>query len=163
MFIQFIKGSEERSSVLRCKREDGTYTWTKIKPAIEFHDLAHYVVESQLNFTEGFYGLVAKGYNIEDFELPREDRPEALLPANLPVQALQTEHIVNLLQVYSERSSKTFDFIETLKSILNEKQLPCPQELNDLTLTKIIQHLDSLLHTWDQLEPKESLELKFPT
>ena len=161
MLIHFIKGSSERSSVLRCARADGTFTWTKIQPAIEFHDLAHYVVESQLKFTEGFYGLIAKGYNIEDFELPREVRPESLLPANLPIQALQTEHIVNLLQVYSGTGANTFDFLETLESVLKEKQLPCPEELNDLTLTKIILLLDSLLNTWEQLGPEETLELEF--
>ena len=142
---------------------DGSSTWTKIQPAIEFHDLAHYVVETELGFAHAFYGLVAAGHNIEDFELPREHRPEALFPANLPAEALQTEHIVNLLQVGQSQSDSDFNFLETLRNILDEHSIEFPEKLDARTLQSIQLRLKGLLLSWQQLEPGDKLQLTFST
>ena len=160
MLIQFTKGNA-KPSTLKCIRSDGSSTWTKIQPAIEFHDLAHYVVETELGFAKAFYGLVASGYNIEDFELPREQRPEALLPANLPAEALQTEHIVNLLQVHLNHTDKEMDFMETLRNILKEHEIEFPKKLDARSLQSIQLRLNGLLLSWKQLEPGDSLQLNF--
>ena len=161
MLIQFIKGKGEKPSILKCVRDDGSETWTKIQPAIEFHDLAHYVVETELGFSNAFYGLVAEGYNIEDFELAREQRPEALLPANLPTEALQTEHIVNLLHVGQDKTDTEMDLLTTLEKILSENRLPPPDNLDSRSLQSIRLRLNGLLLSWQQLEPGNSLQLSF--
>ena len=163
MLIQFIKGNQDKPSVLKCNRSDGSSTWTKIQPAIEFHDLAHYVVETELGFAQAFYGMVAAGHNIEDFELPREQRPEALLPANLPAEALQTEHIVNLLQIGQSQTDTEMDFLETLRNILNDNTIEFPEKLDARTLQSIQLRLKGLLLSWQQLEPGDSLQLTFST
>ena len=66
--IQFEK-QRDGAVVFRCTRDDGTVTWQKHvgKTAhfFPFHDLSHYVVESTFGFTEGFYGLIAAGWDIE--------------------------------------------------------------------------------------------------
>ena len=160
MIVQFTKGNS-KPSTLKCIRSDDSSTWTKIQPAIEFHDLAHYVVETELGFMNAFYGLVATGYSIQDFDLPREQRPEALLPANLPVEALQTEHIVNLLQVGQNQSEPEMDFLNTLKKILEEKNIEFPEKLDTTSLRSIQLRLKGLLLSWKQLEPGDSLKLSF--
>ena len=162
MHIQFTKGNA-KPSTLKCIRKDGSSTWTRIQPAIEFHDLAHYVVETELGFAQAFYGLVASGHNIEDFELPREERPDALLPANLPPEALQTEHIVNLLQVGQSQTDAQMDFLETLRNILDENNIKFPEKLDAKTLQSIQLRLKGLLLSWKQLEPGDSLQLTFST
>ncbi len=160
MKLQFKKGTQ-KPSVLTCIREDGTRTWTQLQREIEIHDLAHYVVETELGFSCAFYGLLAEGYNIEDFELPREQRPEALIPANLPVESLQTEHIVNLLMVSLYQGDDSVDFLNALKTILKENELAYPEALDANKLDQIFEKLKQLIAKWRKLESDEILELSF--
>ena len=56
-------------SVLRCVRADGSVTWQKQDRHAAFfalHDLTHFAVESTLGFRDGFFGLVAQGWDIDD-------------------------------------------------------------------------------------------------
>ncbi|MEO0573450.1 MAG: hypothetical protein AAF039_17240 [Bacteroidota bacterium] len=101
MEIQFKK-LINKPSTLTCVRIDGPTTWIKLYPGIEAHDLAHYAVETALEFQDAFYGMVAKGSNMEDFELPRDIRPETVLPQNLSEEALITEHLVNLIMTKAQ-------------------------------------------------------------
>ena len=89
-----------KRTILKCTRKDGSSTFAKLYPNLEIHDIAHYVVEQHLGFRNAFYGLLAKGYTIEDFQLPKAERPSALHPKNLHPEALITEHLVNLIQTH---------------------------------------------------------------
>lgn len=160
MKIQFKK-RKGKPSILNCIREDGSVTWAQIHPNFEAHDLAHYAVETVLGLDKAFYGLLSDGFNIEDFELPRNKRPEALVPANLPPESLQTEHLVNLLLTDLQSSEKHMDVITTLKDILTREGLPYPDGLNADTLTEIQKSLNDLLVKWDALAEGETLELTF--
>ena len=161
MLIQFTKGSTGKPSTLHCIREDGSVSWTKLQPALEFHDLAHYVVETELGFTMAFYGLLSKGYSIEDFELPREQRPFALVPANLPLQALQTEHIVNLLQTMDESIYSNEEILVELHRILSQNDLAYPEHLDAKIMASIRFRIKGLVHKWNGLQAGEKLELEF--
>ena len=99
-----IKKEYNKPSTLSCTREDGSITYAKLQVDFEIHDIAHYVVEQQLQLKNAFYGLLCQGYQINDFLLPKKERPEALQPENLPPEALATEHLVNLL---------TIDFVQS--------------------------------------------------
>ncbi len=160
MIIKFRKGID-KPGTLTCVRPDGSTTWTKLHPGIEMHDFAHFVVETELGFPNAFYGIVAKGFDIGDFELPREQRPVALKPVNLPVEALQTEHIVNLLQTRFPNSNQDLDFITTLKNILTEKEIDFPKVLDQEKLNRINERLRDLLFKWNELENGGTLELEF--
>ncbi|MCL6267408.1 hypothetical protein [Flagellimonas myxillae] len=160
MKIQFKK-RRGKPSILNCIREDGSTTWSEIHPNFEIHDFAHFAVETVLGFTQAFYGLLASGFNIEDFELPRDQRPEELIPDNLPVESLQTEHIVNLLTTAMQNGAGDFDLISTLKEILAENGLPYPPDLTSETLGRIQENLNDLLEQWDKLEEGSTMELNF--
>jgi len=136
-------------------------TWTNIQPALELHDIAHYVVETTLGFTEAFYGMIAKGYDIGDFELPREQRPVDLIPANLPVQALQTEHIVNLLHPGYLSANAEFDLLSTLRTVLAGKEIDFPEILSTDKLHCIYQRYEELILKWKGLEIGETMEMIF--
>ncbi|HAP64466.1 MAG TPA: hypothetical protein DCR93_34950, partial [Cytophagales bacterium] len=81
MKISFTK-HPKKGMILTLTRTDGTQTWSPIRPGLEMHDLAHNAAEEILGWQEGFFGLVNLGYTTEDFELPRDQRPEPLLPKN---------------------------------------------------------------------------------
>ncbi len=116
--------------VLTLTRSDGTTTWSKIPPGLEYHDLAHYAVESVLHLKNSFYGMIETGVEISDFE--DKDKTPELLP-----EALVTEHLVNLLQTEVMNQGSKLDLITMLSEILEENELPFPDSLNDESLGNI--------------------------
>ncbi|MEO1436607.1 MAG: hypothetical protein AAFV80_13800 [Bacteroidota bacterium] len=149
-----------RLTLLRCTRPDGTQTWTRLYPNFEIHDFAHYVVESRLGFQEAFYGCLAEGYHISDFELPKDQRPKALMPPNIPDEALQTEHLVNLLQTYFSAFEASL-LLDDFRQILAEREIPFPEQLSMKVLEEIQEDLERLMEEWQALDFGESLELEF--
>ena len=57
-------------ALFKCTRADGSMTWQRNEGGrgafFALHDLTHYAVESVLGCTEGFYGLIASGWEIGD-------------------------------------------------------------------------------------------------
>ena len=160
MIIRFVKNQEKPNTII-CQRSDGSSSFAKLYSGLEIHDLAHYVVESELNMTTAFYGLVARGFDIEDFGMDRELRPKELLPSGLSDQALQAEHIVNLLQVEFSEPGNAFNFIDTLRAILLEKGIRFPQALNEESLGRIRARLKELMTQWNSLPYGSGIQLSF--
>ena len=160
MLIEFKKG-KQKPSTLTCKRSDGSITWTRMHPGIEVHDFAHYVVESEMGYSDAFFGSILNGYSIQDFELPRAKRPDELLPVNLSQNALVTEHLVNLLQVGLSKSREEFDLLASLTEILTDNNLDLPGELDKHSLNTIQLRLESLLQKWEDLDEGATIELHF--
>ncbi|MFL5596220.1 MAG: hypothetical protein ACJ77S_02045 [Gemmatimonadaceae bacterium] len=73
MIIRIKKNADGRTS-LSCTRPDGTTTWQRQEGGqarfFPRHDLTHYAVESVLGIRNGFYGLVASGWDLSDFGTP---------------------------------------------------------------------------------------------
>ena len=126
------------------------------------HDLAHYTVETELKFKNAFFGLLAFGWNIEDFEKPKASRPSALWPQNLPEEAIITEHVVNIVLTGLQPASGKKALFYALKSILKENKLDCPKALTLENFGKIQDRLTNLIHQWQSLKDGEFLELAFP-
>ncbi len=144
--IQFKR--KNAGTVLTVFRADGTTTWSALHPGLEIHDLAHYVIERTLALDDAFFGILSQGYAIQDFELPRAQRPAALLPANLPVTALQVEHLVNLLLTERQAGHVFPDFRHQLATILIRSDLPMLETLTEHHLQLIRQQLEDLWLTW---------------
>lgn len=159
MKIQIKKGLFNQVT-LTITRDDGTSDWTKLHPNMYAHDIGHYVIETVLEFSKAFYGLINEGYNIKDFELPKPERPPALQPVNLPIEALQTEFIVNQIQVERFNSGKDPNFLETLRAALLMKELPFPEKLTSEKLDEIRLKYDQLITAFHQLPENDILELE---
>lgn len=69
-----FKKNKDGSAALTCIRSDGSATWQrqegKLGAVFPPHDLTHYAVESALGYSDGFFGLIAKGWEIGDFASP---------------------------------------------------------------------------------------------
>ena len=66
-----FKKKSDGTAVITALRADGSSTHHSIGKSDAYgpiHDFSHYVVESYFGFPRGFYGLLAEGWNIEDFE-----------------------------------------------------------------------------------------------
>ena len=98
LLIRMKKHPDGRAS-LTCVRADGTSTWQTPKAAqghfFAQHDLTHYAVETILGCRQGFYGLLADGWNITDFGVPWPRGP-------MPAEALAGGHVHRVVRKVAE-------------------------------------------------------------
>ena len=86
--IEIVKQADG-TGVLRCTREDGSVTWQKqTRHAAHFalHDLTHYAVETALGYRQGFFGLLAAGWDVEETSGKGSRGP-------VPPEAIEVERI----------------------------------------------------------------------
>ena len=158
--ISFQKG-RGKPDTLSVRRADGSVTWTQGNAGPAYHDLAHYIVETTLRCKQAFFGIIYQGYAIDDFVLPRHQRPDALKIANLPAEAMQVEYIVQQIQLEHFNGVEDPDFLSSLRQTLTDKNLPFPAQLNDSTLAQLRERFRALVAQWDALTPGETLTLPF--
>lgn len=157
--IRIKKNPNGRTS-LSCTRADGTTTWQRQEGAqaafFPRHDLTHYAVETVLGHRQGFYGLVAAGWDLSDFGQP-------LPRGKLPVDASLTETIVGFFDL--ERQTGEFGLAEDLNQSIAEfcrgNSLRTPERLSDADLDRVRQKRAELFARWDAVKPGEALELPF--
>lgn len=147
-------------AVLRCTRPDGTVSWQRhTGPQGAFfplHDLTHFAVETVLGVREGFFGLVAQGWEIED-TTGKGSR------GALPPDALVVEQIVGFLD--RERASAAEWTADDYTTHLGIAGVVLPAEvrsaLTDDTLARIRAVRQELFGRWAATARGESLNLTF--
>lgn len=146
------------------KGGDGKYTitWLRDKEASEFfraseyfvhHDLTHYAVETTFGMKNAFFGLMARGWEMDDFG--RKD-PETGKTRPLPLEAGRAEMIVSLLQLERTGSLSPSDTL----ALVNE-QLAGDMTVSQERLAEIRALYQDLIRQWDALPLDASLELTF--
>ncbi len=157
--VRFYK-HHHKPVTLKCIRYDQSETWSSLHPNTEYHDLAHIAIEEVLGFKKAFYGMVANGVNISDFELPDVQKPEALRGSNLPQESIITEHLVNLLTItyFNASDIDPMDYITQAKNILTQHHLPFPDTLTPQNATTIYATYSELINDWNMTEKGTYLE-----
>jgi hypothetical protein len=151
MLIRFTKG-QGKEDTLSCFRNDGSVTWERARVGV-LHDLIHYVVETTLGYREAFYGLLAAGWDIQDFG---ETDPGTGQKRVIPVEAAKTEAIVGLLQM----DIMGLGGFEEGEATLAEWKLP---RIAPETLDQIRRDVQALHERWDQVPMGGHMELVFET
>ena len=149
------------ATTLRCVRADGSVTWQVQRDprhAVFFahHDLTHYVVETELGVADGFFGLVAGGWELEDTSGKGARGP-------LPPGAVVVEHLVGALD--REQSSPGPWPAAEFNAILAgaaARARAAPRTVSDVQLARMRARLAELLGRWGALAPGEPLVLDFP-
>lgn len=160
MKIQIAK-RPDGSAILRLTRGDGSVEWQKQRgPNAAFfplHDLTHYSVEIELGIRDGFFGLVAAGWSIDDTS-GKGTR------GALPINAVYVEHVVGTLD--AERASGTrwpaSDFNETIARSFASADLTVPRMLSDDDVARIRKRRAELFHAWHEVPAGGALTLPFP-
>src|SRR6185312_8705387 len=145
--IEILKPSAEQG-LLRCTRADGSVTWQKQgRHAGHFalHDLTHYSVETVLGYRQGFFGLVAAGWDIED-TTGKGAR------GALPPEAVEVERIVGLFD--SERAGGQRWAVADFNAV-------APRPLRAEAIEAIRQRRSQLFAQWRAVAPGDCLELAF--
>ena len=145
--IQITKRSDG-GGVLRCVRADGSVTWQKqtARHAAFFalHDLTHFAVETTLGYRQGFFGLIAAGWDVDD-TTGKGAR------GALPPEAGEVEQIVGLFS--SERSG----YIWTAEEF-NEFS---PRRLTLEEIQRVRARCSQLFQQWFAIEPGATFELEY--
>lgn len=159
MVIRIKKGADGRTS-LSCTRSDGTSTWQRQEGAqasfFPRHDLTHYAVETVLGLREGFYGLVAGGWDLSDFGTPWPR-------GKLPKDANLVEIIVGFFD--RERASGEMGTAAELNADLaaycEENGIQAPEEFAEEHLSLVRGKRGELFARWEAVEAGDALELPF--
>jgi hypothetical protein len=159
MRVDFTRRADG-GTTLRCVRADGSATWQNQRGAqaifFALHDLTHYAVESELGVWQGFYGLIAAGWDIGDTGGKGARGP-------LPAEAILIEHLVGALD--QERASGTAwpasEFNEMLGRVARERGGAEPAPLTDATLARVRSRVAELSAKWARLESGAVLSLDF--
>lgn len=160
--IQFER-QDDGSVVFRCTRADGTSTWQKhtANSAMFFpsHDLTYFAVESAFGFSEGFYGLIARGWDIDDTS-GKGARGE------LPPEAVLVEHIVGLFDTERAGTAQPLtaaEFNAILADLASSNRIESPPMVTDAKLQAVRARTRELYAELAGLEPGRALELSFDT
>ena len=154
MRVRLTKGKGAKQDTLSCFRPDGTSTWSRF---IAQHDLVHYVVETELGLQQSFYGLVSRGMNISDFNVPG-----AAKALNLPLESGHTEFIVGMLQMEFAGGEEFPDFNEQVALACRTNGATPPDPIPENTLRRIRSEVRRLLSEWTTIKPGGYIELPFP-
>jgi hypothetical protein len=152
-----LKKTPDAPPVLTGVRADGTVTWQHSHVAFPVHDLVHYCVESTLGFRDAFFGLVAQGWNLEDFGRPWPRGP-------IPPEAVVAEGIVGeVWRAFMQRDPLTAaELNERVAAHRSGQGLDFPRPITDEELARIQTRLGELAMRWRALAPGGTLELTFP-
>ena len=146
-----IKKKSDGASALSCRRADGSVTWQRQDGAqgrfFPWHDLTHYAVEAELGFRDGFFGLIAQGWDVDDTGGKGARGP-------LPPEAIAVEHIVGGLD--AERASLT-----QLSAAEFNAQVAPGRPLTDAELLRVRARRRELFALWAAVPPGDTLELRF--
>ncbi|MEM1126826.1 MAG: hypothetical protein AAGI71_09260 [Bacteroidota bacterium] len=154
--ITFVKRRDGQARLI-CTRPDGTTTETPLRPGFGVaHDLAHYVAETGLGLTEGFYGLVAQGHAIQSFERPRSERPP------VGTQALQAEAVAMALQHIAAGTGTAHQLRPFVEASCEGSGVPAPTGLTEALAEALWARYHVLMAEWKALPPRSHLVLPFP-
>lgn len=161
MVIRLSK-RRDGNAVLQCDRADGTTTWQvqggKFASWFPFHDITHYAVETEMGFRSGFFGLIARGWEILETtgKTPR---------GQIPDEARAVETIVGLFDV--QRSLGVEWNAEEVnahaRSHVSVRGGPEIRQLMDDEIARVRTRVRDLVQRWNDLAPDETLELPFDT
>jgi hypothetical protein len=156
MRIRLSKGKEDKPGTLTCTRDDGSCTWQRSSPFFALHDLIHYAVETTLGYEDAFFGLVARGKDLDAFGTRNGVKD------HYTAQEGWAESIVGLLQYHAVAGHPLGD--DELLAMLNktcaDRGVPAPP-VTAGQLAQIREKVRALHARWYAVPEGEVLELVF--
>ena len=156
--IRIKKGGDGNVTSFALHRSDGTFTVQRnVHPFFPVHDLTHYAVETTLRHRRGFYGLVAEGWNFEDFgqPWPRGHIPDDSAPAELIVGFLDLERATGIVMQLDEFNEKIDDYFRQHTGRASGVRL------TEDNLVRIRTTIQRLAARWHAVPPGQTMELDY--
>lgn len=156
MRIQLTKGKDDKDS-LSCFRNDGSSTTTELGPGSAYHELSHYVVETIMDYHQGFFGMLASGRDIAEFDMQNEERS-----FQIPREGYYAEFLASLIQGSVGSGNVDPEYVEMLRKGAENMNLPFPEIPDPKLLDQMRLQAAALIHEWNILLPGESMEVVYP-
>lgn len=155
-------------ATLHCTRADGSETWQRHGAGrgrfFVPHDLLHFALESTIQSAEGFFGLIAAGWDIEETtgKTPRGPLPPQAVAVELWVSLLAAESADGACYSAGELrdQARTFSWAQERPEVLDTPAGTLP--MDDALLDSVRERYQTLLTDWAAVAPGEALELTFP-
>ena len=157
MQILFKKEAGKPHS-MRYVRDNGSVAWQRCDDYLIQHDLTHFAVETTMNWRDGFYGMIARGVEITDFEKPKSEKPA------IPREAAYAEAMANALQreLSAAQNFDTQNFDESFAVNLGTMKIEPPfVGISEEKINVVRAKIRRLWHVWQNLPIGETLELTF--
>ena len=158
--VQLTKRADG-SVVLRCVRADESVAWQRHNGRralfFPFHDLTHFAVETTLGFRQGFYGLIADGWDIADTGGKGARGP-------LPPETVLVEHLVGLFdreRVGGAQPMSAAEFNAHVERLFATGRIHAAPVFTDVQLVAVRARIDALHSEWAALVAGATLELHF--
>lgn len=152
--VNLKKISAERAS-LNCRRPDGTVTWSRVHPFYPRHDLSHFAVETALGLRQGFFGLIADGWELADFI-------QKSAAARLPTEAIWAECAVGVIELLTNTGAPSLaEWQEALDQSVAGQKLPPFRRVAANEYARLNSLRAALLQQWAALPVGETLTLDF--
>lgn len=147
----------DKPATISCIRDDGSVTWQNYGKQGGFfpiHDLTHFIVETELGYTYAFFGMIAKGRDLNDFG-PGDS-------ATFHPEAVWAEMLAGLLTAVEGRGSSLNygEITETLDSKAHDAGIP-PIALTEDQLLTIRKRIQEMADVWEKLPAGEKLVIPF--
>ena len=155
-----LKKVPQGRPVLSVVRADGSVTTGRLGTDgfSPVHDLAHYAVETQLRLSSGFFGLIAQGWDLPDFEVPGAS-------AGFPDEAIVVECVVGqLTQVAFSTQPMSLDEFNWLviQAVAGVRPGASAPVFDAAGFDRLRDEFLVLVARWRLLPEGEILELDFP-
>jgi len=152
MLIKITKKSGRNQ--LNCIREDGSFTAANLGPSLPLHDIAHFVAEKTFNIENGFYGLIEKGYSIQQLSDPTVIK-------GLGFESWLAEILTRGLQTLLSGACKPEQFIWQVKEEIKHMNAEYVFEINEKLVEEMFLQYTHLIEQWNNLPDGETLELNY--
>jgi hypothetical protein len=159
-----IERSDARRHRAIAARDDGTsiMLWMHDYGEALPHDLVHWVVETELDLTWGFWGLLAAGAQLEVLQRSGARSPRSIDPAQDP---LVDEHRDELLLVEALVAGFSDHLDERPVPIRLHEQLATIDAVDRMpssdAVARVTAHLDELWKVWHALKPGARMRLQW--
>jgi hypothetical protein len=137
---------------LVCEKKDGGFEVADLGPNLPFHDIAHFIVESQLKLRAGFYGNIFRGYTIKQLS-------DKEIIKTLPLESAVAEVVTGALQPLSSGACTPEQFMVMINEEFELYSIDFPLNLDQVTINQMLLAYRNILSQWHQLKEGESLEL----
>lgn len=156
MLIRIKKGKNKKD-LLTCHREDGTTSEIELMAGAVFHELCHYAVETTLGYSQGLFGTIASGKDIEEYNLPNEKRS-----FQISKEGYYAEFLATLVQASVGAGEINEDYAAILRENAEMMNLPFPKIPRRKTVQRILKLAGKLEFEWADLPISNVMELEFP-
>ena len=141
-------------TLLTCSRADGSTDQSDLGPSLPYHDLAHFVAESDLGLTDGFFGSVAAGRTMDELS-------DATLIPTLPPGSMQAEIASRGVGSLATGACRPEQLAELVNSELEHLGLPLLTGLDTARAERLLTGFRDLVARFEAVAEGDSLKLVF--